>query len=126
MKTSRNVIQSLLLALLALPLVSRAQFTFTTNNGAITITKYTGSGGAVIIPSSTNGWPVTSIGTNAFYNANPTKVTIPHSVTNIGSFAFFGCGSLTYITLPTNIIFIQDFTFYGFSKLNSVTNSSGL
>ena len=121
MKTNRNVIQSLLLALLALPLVSRAQFTFTTNNGAITIMKYTGSGGAVIIPSSTNGWPVTSIGTNAFYNANPTKVTIPNSVTNIGSFAFFGCGSLTNITLPTNIIFIQDFTFYGCSNLTSVT-----
>ena len=45
-----------------------AQFTFTTNNGAIMITGYTGSGGAVFIPSTTNGYPVTSIGDAAFSN----------------------------------------------------------
>ena len=54
-----------LLLLLALP-AARAQFTYTTNNGAITITGYTGPGGDVIIPSMTNGLPVTSIGTAAF------------------------------------------------------------
>lgn len=32
--------------LLALPAVVQAQFTFTTNNGTITITRYTGPGGA--------------------------------------------------------------------------------
>jgi len=42
-----------LLLLLTLPAAVRSQdFTFTTNNGAITITAYTGSGGAVTIPSS--------------------------------------------------------------------------
>jgi len=39
-----------------------AQFTYTTNNGAITITGYTGSGGAVTIPSIINGYPVVTIG----------------------------------------------------------------
>lgn len=43
------------LLLLTLPAPVQAQFTFTTNNGAITITGYTGPGGAVVIPSSTNG-----------------------------------------------------------------------
>ena len=41
-----------------------AQFMFETNNGALTVTKYTGSGGAVEIPSTTNGMPVTSISAN--------------------------------------------------------------
>ena len=50
------------LLLLALPAVVQAQYTYTTNNGAITITGYTGPGGAVTIPSMTNGLPVTSIG----------------------------------------------------------------
>jgi hypothetical protein len=40
-----------LLLLLALPAVVQAQFTFTTNNGAITITKYTGFGGTLTIPN---------------------------------------------------------------------------
>jgi hypothetical protein len=99
--------------------VAQAQLTFTTNNGAITITGGTGTGGVVSIPSMTNGWPVTSIGTNAFYNGSLTSVTIPDSVTNIGSFAFFGCSSMTNITIPTNLNSIQDFTFYGCSDLTS-------
>jgi hypothetical protein len=36
-----------------LPATIQAQFTFVTNNGAITIAGYTGTGGAVIIPSAT-------------------------------------------------------------------------
>jgi len=38
-----------------------AQLACTTNNGSITITGYTGSDSAVIIPATTNGLPVTSI-----------------------------------------------------------------
>jgi hypothetical protein len=53
--------------LIFLPIVGEAQFNFTTNNGAITITKYTG-GGAVTIPSTISGYPVTSIGEDAFYD----------------------------------------------------------
>ena len=51
-----------LLLLLMLPAAVQAQdFTYTTNNGAITITGYTGPGGAVTIPDMINGLPVTSI-----------------------------------------------------------------
>ena len=38
------------------------QYLYTVNNGTITITGYTGSGGAITIPSTINGLPVTSIG----------------------------------------------------------------
>jgi hypothetical protein len=47
-----------------------AQFAFTTNNGTITITKYTGPAGNVVIPDSTNGLPVTRLEDRAFYNAS--------------------------------------------------------
>ena len=50
----------LALMLLALPAKVGAQLTFTTNSGAITITGYSG-GGAVVIPDTTNGWPVTFV-----------------------------------------------------------------
>ena len=37
--------------LLSTSLTATAQFTYITNNGAITITGYTGPGGAVVIPT---------------------------------------------------------------------------
>ena len=103
MTASFKVLLSLLLLLLALPAAVQAQFTFTTNNGTITIIGYTGPAGAVTIPSTTNGLPVTCIGAYAFYmNTGLTNVTIPNSVTNIGDMAFGGCTSLTAITVDTN------------------------
>ena len=44
-----------LLLLLVVPAVAQAQFTYETNNGTITITGYTGPGGAEIIPSTIAG-----------------------------------------------------------------------
>jgi hypothetical protein len=80
-----------LLALWTLPGVVNAQFIYVTNNGSITITGFTGLG-VVVIPSSTNGLPVTSIGTEAFYRQyRLTSVTIPDSITNIGDSAFYYC-----------------------------------
>ena len=73
-----------LLLLLALPAVVQAQFnygTITTINGTmITVTKYTGTGGAVTIPETINGLPVTRIGYMTFYDCtNLTSVTIPRA-----------------------------------------------
>jgi len=63
------------------PLAGAQDFTYTTNNGTITITGYLGSGGAVTIPDPTNGLPVTSIGDFAFMNnTNVTSVAIPNGV----------------------------------------------
>jgi hypothetical protein len=52
--------------LLALPTLVQAQFLDTTNNGEITITGYSGAGGAVTIPGTIGGLPVTNIGLGAF------------------------------------------------------------
>jgi hypothetical protein len=91
----------LLLLLLALPEVVQAQFTYTTNNGTITITGYTGPGGAVTIPGTINGLPVGGIGDYAFWGAGASlsSVTIPKSVTNIGTGPFASCTGLIAITV---------------------------
>ena len=50
-----------------------------------------------------------------------TSITIPNSVTTIGSFAFYGCSGLTSITIPNSVTTIEDGTFGGCSILTSIT-----
>src|SRR5205809_597376 len=83
------------LVLLSTPWVASAQFTYTTNDGAITITGYTGPGGAMVIPATINNWPVTSIADYAFADKTAlTAVTIPATVASIGENAFLSCTNL--------------------------------
>ena len=110
----------LLLLLLALPAAVQAQFTYTTKNGAITITGYdcSSGGGAVTIPSTINGLPVTSIGDNAFNSCTSlTSVTIGNNVTSIGDWAFYNCTSLTSVTIPNSVTRIG---YYAFSHCTSL------
>jgi BspA type Leucine rich repeat region (6 copies) len=102
----KTLIPNLFLALawLALPTLAQAQFSFTTNNGAITITGYnTAAGLNMVIPAATNGYPVTSIGGFVFDGSSITNATIPNSVTSIGVDAFVFCPSLMNFTVdPSN------------------------
>ncbi len=92
----------LLALLLTLPATVQAQFNYTTNNGTITITGYTGSGGAVTIPDTIDGLSVASIGNYAFiYCSSLTSVAIPNSVTSIGDGVFSRCTSLTSIMVDS-------------------------
>src|SRR5215472_11151218 len=94
------------LFLLALPIVVQGQFDYVTNGSSIAITEYTGPGGAVIIPSTTNGLPVSSIENYAFSSvSNLNNVVIPQSVTYIGVGAFLNCTSLTNIAIPDSVIY---------------------
>src|ERR1039458_1539415 len=80
------------------------QLIYTTNNNAITITGYNGSGGVMAIPITINGIRVAGIGSNAFFNCGGlTNIVLPNTVTNVGDFAFAGCTNLTSITVPNSI-----------------------
>jgi autotransporter-associated beta strand protein len=78
-------------------------FTYTTSNGAVTITGYTGAGGAVEIPAQIDGMPVTAIGMDGWWfrwETSPTNITIPVSVTSISDSIFsFGCNLLHAIAV---------------------------
>ena len=103
-------------------------FTYTTSGGTVTITRYTGAGGAVAIPSTIDGLPVTRIGDFAFDTTSVTSVSIPGSVTSIGDFAFQECASLTNATIPSAVTSIGEGAFSYCTKLtggnipNSVTS----
>jgi hypothetical protein len=125
-----RAMQTLCRALLPLPLlltlaaVAQAQFTYTTTNGTITITGYTGPGGAVTSPSTITGLPVTGIGNYAFEYSSLTSVTMGTNLIRIGEAAFYGCASLGSVTIPNSVISIGDLAFYSDIRLTSVTIGS--
>jgi len=99
-----------LLVLLTLPAVVQAGYTVITNaDNTLTITGYSGSGGALTIPSTLYSLPVTGIGEDAFYeNTSLTSVTIPSTVTSIGGGPFDDCIFLTEIAVdPSNPAYIS-------------------
>ena len=75
--------------------------------------------GALAIPSTLGGYPVTSIGMGAFVGCKGLKsVTIPPSVTSIGMGAFVGCKGLMSVTIPPSV---TDIGFGAFYKCNGLT-----
>ena len=112
------------LLLLTVPGMVEAQYNYTTINGTVTITGYYGPGGALTIPSTIIGQPVTGIGAGVFLNCPLTSVVIPDTVTNIdggaGSGTFQNC-PLTNVTFSTNLISIGAYAFVGDVYLTSIT-----
>ena len=83
--------------------------------------------GAITIPSTLGGNPVTSIRSYAFNNCSSlTSVTIPNSVTSIGEKAFENCSSLTSVTIPNSVTSIGRWAFDDCSSLTSVTIPSSV
>ncbi len=118
-----------ILALLMRPIAVEAQYAYAITNSTVTITHYTGPGGAVTIPATIAGLPVTSIGMEAFFYATSlTNVTVPDSVSSIGVGAFSDCTSLTSVTLGNSVTNIGDTAFFscislaGLAIPNSVMN----
>ena len=82
--------------------------------------------GHLVIPSAYQGSPVTIIGSSAFQDSGLTSITIPDSVTSIGSTAFQDCSGLTSITIPDGVTSIGNYAFIGCTSLTSVTIPSSV
>ncbi len=74
-----------------------ADFTTEDNATGVTITGYTGTKTAIIIPATINGKAVTEIGARAFEKSALTAVEMPDSVTIVNDFAFFYSSAMLYV-----------------------------
>jgi len=104
-------------------------FTYTINpdGTTVTITDYTGGGGAVVIPSIIDSKPVTSLGDYAFHiETSLTSISIPDSVVSIGYSVFSSCTSLTSVNIPDSVESIGDYAFSSCSGLTSLTLGSSV
>ena len=115
---------------------------FVIENGVLT--KYTGPGGAVVIPEGVTeigrqvfqgctgltsitllkGSQLTSIGNNAFYNTGLTDITLPEGLTTIENRTFYQCSSLTSVTLPEGLESIGEYAFRYCTDLTSADLSA--
>jgi len=114
------------LLLLTMPFCVRAQFSYTSKNGAITITGYSGSGGTVNIPNSIAGQPVTTIGDSAFFSSSVITVTFPNSLNSIGNNAFYSCRSLINVTIPDAVTNVGSQCFWNCISLTNIAISANL
>jgi hypothetical protein len=81
-----------------------------------------GKSGDYTIPAS-----VTSIGSYAFYGCTTlTGVSTPSSITSIGNYAFYGCTALTSVSISSSVTTIGSYAFYGCAGLTGVSIPSGV
>ena len=79
--------------------------------------------GAITIPSTLGGHPVTSIRYRAFNDCwSLMSITIPNSVTSIGMWAFNKCSSLTSVTIPDSVKSIGNRAFRECGELTIYTD----
>ena len=90
------------------------------NKDKTTLKAYPSASGDVTIPNS-----VTSIGSYAFYYCSSlTSVTIPDSVTSIDNYAFANCENLESVTIGAGVTSIESNSFRGCSSLTNIKVSA--
>ena len=106
---------SLCLAVLAaLPAAAEGDWEYEVTDGAVILTRYTGSETEVVIPEEIDGIPVRVIGSLVIqepqrYTVN--SVSIPDSVISIRDMAFAYCEALESVRLPAGLAVIRDGVF---------------
>ena len=82
----------------------------------------TNASGALSIPATYNGKPVTAIGDYAFsYCTELSSITFGDSVTSIGDYAFYCCQRLNNVMIPDSVTDIGQWAFWSCTGLTNVT-----
>jgi hypothetical protein len=109
------------LALLLMPVMTQAQVNYAVSGNTAYVTNSPNASGNVVIANTYDGYPVTSIGYEAFDDTSLTSVTIPNSVASIGGGAFGHCSGLTSVTIGNSVTNIGNNAFEDCYSLTNVT-----
>lgn len=106
--------------------IGNLKYTVNADGESVTVSGTSGNPTQLNIESSisSNGrnYTVTEIATWAFNKCNTlTEVTLPNTVDEIGYQAFFNCSNLTNVTISEGVTKIGQAAFYGCSQLTSIT-----
>ncbi len=84
---------------------AQGKFTFEILENEAKLIKYEGDSKEVSVPDQADGYPVTSIGTDAFpkYVGGPEKISLPDTVKNIEKSAFSSCENLKTLDLGEGV-----------------------
>ena len=80
----------------------------------------------VSLPEELDGYLVTRIGEQAFWESEMDGVVIPDSITSIGEAAFIFCEKLASITIPESVVSIGDYVFGHCCSLTEIELPSGI
>lgn len=106
--------------------VPASQLEYVDNGRGVTITKYFGICGIVVLPETIDGKPVTSIGAYAFVadgavnDKTITQLVLPESLTSLEPNACRGLSACTEIYIPTSVKTISSRAFMNCSNLETV------
>ena len=97
------------------------------DNSSISITGYSGSDTAVIIPETIDGYTVTEISSNVFIDCTKiTEIKLPETLQKIGYCALEGCTGLTKLDVPDNVTSIEEYAFEGCTGLTALELPDGV
>ncbi len=103
-----------------------AQFEYMLVGGNAVITGYKGTGGEVTVPATIgNNYTVTAIDDYAFAFSKITKITLPDTVTSIGTEAFSYCAQLTSVSFGTGLSTLGIAIFASSPKVATLSVASG-
>jgi len=91
------------------------------------LVKYTGSEDTVRLPDYFQGYPVTVIDRNVFFeNKSVKEIIFSDTNTTVEEYAFMGCTSLETVTIPENVISFGDRVFAECTALKTVSLMSNM
>ena len=87
----------------------------------VEIEKYLGKESQLVVPKKLSGYPVVSIGNQAFSkNAAVKKVVLPDSIQKLGVSAFAGCKNLGEVVVSEGLSMIRSYCFSNCSALTRI------